>query len=278
MRMHLDLGSFNGMEVLSAGSVIEMQKDQTFGVRIAYTPHPDARRYGLGIWRDIVDGPTAVQLSSQGLFGFSPWVDNERGYFGVFLVEDYFLNVYSLVAQIQATVRGIIDDYDTDGDGQSDGVDADDDADGYGDALERSMPLCANGVNDDQADDAVADDGCPSGASQAGVHAEGEFRIGTWSGVSCEMNGWPSDFVSGGTPDSTNRVTITDLTSFLAPYRHLDTSPGSGSFNARWDLEPGRGLFLDWINISDLTALIAGDTGYPPMLGGSRAFDGPPCA
>jgi hypothetical protein len=89
---------------------------------------------------------------------------------------------------------------------------------------------------------------------------------------------WPSDFVSGGTPDSTDAVTITDLTSFLAPDRRLDTSPGPGAFSARWDLDPGAGLFTHWINISDLTALMAGPTGYPPMLSAARAFNGPECS
>jgi CubicO group peptidase (beta-lactamase class C family) len=276
LQMHLERGSYGGQRVLSPGAVIEMQKDQTFGVPIAYTPHPDSRRYGLGIWRDIVSGPAAVQLSSQGLFGFSPWLDNDRGYFGVFLVEDNYVDVYVLVAQIQALVRGVLDTYDTDADGQPDSTDTDDDADGYSDTVERRMPLCGNGVNDDSADDAAIDDGCPTGASQAGAFAEGEFRIGTWSGDACGASSWPSDLVST-TPDSANKVTLTDLTSFLAPSRRFDTSPGDAAFDTRWDLVTGAGLFPKMVNLTDLTALLAGPTGYPPMFGGVRAFSGPAC-
>jgi hypothetical protein len=88
---------------------------------------------------------------------------------------------------------------------------------------------------------------------------------------------WPSDFAAGGVPDSTNRVTVTDLTSFIAPTRRLDSSPPQPAYSARWDLVPGKGLFANWIAINDLTSLIAGPTGYPPMLGGTRAFNGPPC-
>jgi hypothetical protein len=135
---------------------------------------------------------------------------------------------------------------DTDRDGVENTIDTEDDGDGYTDAAEAAIgtaPLddCAPGAGPD-----------PSLA-------------------------WPSDFVSGGIPDSTDRVTITDLTSFLAPVRRLDTSPPPGNFSARWDLVPGPGLFMHWINITDLTALLAGATGYPPMLGSTRAFNGPPC-
>src|SRR2546422_106895 len=124
-------------------------------------------------------------------------------------------------------------------------------------------------------------DGCP----QSGAFSEGQFNIGTNSLGSCSVGAtpnpspsWPSDFVSGGIPNSTDKITITDLTSFLAPARRLDTSPGNPNFNQRWDLVPGRGLFANMININDLTALIAGTSGFPPMFSGAKAFNGPTCA
>jgi hypothetical protein len=92
----------------------------------------------------------------------------------------------------------------------------------------------------------------------------------------CGATGWPSDLVSV-PPDSANRITLTDLTSFLAPLRRFNTSPGDGGYDVRWDLVPGPGLFMEEINLNDLTALLAGPTGYPPMLGGVRAFGGPVC-
>lgn len=85
------------------------------------------------------------------------------------------------------------------------------------------------------------------------------------------------DFAAGGIPDSTNRLNVVDLTSFLAPVRRLDTSPGHSNFDQRWNLVPGRGLFANWIAVNDLTALLAGPTGFPPMLGGAKAFNGPSC-
>lgn len=89
--------------------------------------------------------------------------------------------------------------------------------------------------------------------------------------------GWPIDFVQGGIPNSTLKVTVTDLTSFLAPVRYLGTNTGARPGDVRWDVTPGKGLFSTDINVSDLTALIAGGTGSPPMLGGTMAFNGPSC-
>ncbi len=165
------------------------------------------------------------------------------------------------------------------------------DGDGYKGGPESGTPLCGNGKDDDDkvyavypgplAEDdglpGVPDDGCPGGPAQVGAFSEGQFRIGLGDQDPCGTNGWPSDFVSGGIPDSTNRVNVLDLTSFLAPVRRLDTSPGHPAFDDRWDLIPGRGLFTTWINVNDLTALFAGSSGFPPMLGGTKAFSGPAC-
>jgi hypothetical protein len=63
------------------------------------------------------------------------------------------------------------------------------------------------------------------------------------------------------------------VTSFLAPLRRLDTNPGDDFYSPRWDLLPGRGSLANFINIQDLLAPLAGDTGYPPMFGGVQAMD-----
>ncbi len=155
------------------------------------------------------------------------------------------------------------------------------DGDGYKGGPEGGTPLCGNGVNDDGvvfggSDDGVADDGC--GANPVvGAFSEAQFSIGLGDQDPCGTNGWPNDFVSGGIPDSTNRSNVLDMTSFLAPVRRLDASPGHPNFDARWDLVPGRGLFATWIAVNDLTSLLAGSSGFPPMLGGAKAFNGPAC-
>ena len=82
---------------------------------------------------------------------------------------------------------------------------------------------------------------------------------------------WPAD-VAGGT--SANKVDMSDLMSFIAPVHHLGTSPGDAGYDPRWDLVPGKGMFAETINVSDMTALL---TVAPPMFSGQRAFGGPAC-
>jgi len=68
-------------------------------------------------------------------------------------------------------------------------------------------------------------------------------------------------------------MSIQDVTSFVAPVRHFDSSPGDEPlYNPRWDIRPGAGALPKWINIQDVLQLVAGPTGNPPMLNGARAF------
>ncbi|HET9476216.1 MAG TPA: thrombospondin type 3 repeat-containing protein, partial [Dehalococcoidia bacterium] len=113
---------------------------------------------------------------------------------------------------------------------------------------------------------------------------EVEMWVGTDSLGRCEVGpvpststDWPSDLVSGGIPDSTDRVNVTDLTAFLVPIRRLNINPGHPNFNPRYDLVPGPGMFAAWININDLTVIIAGASGNPSMFSGVKAFGGPTC-
>jgi hypothetical protein len=78
-------------------------------------------------------------------------------------------------------------------------------------------------------------------------------------------------------PSSFNRINVLDVTSLLAPVRYLGTNVGTNAGDVRFDLTPGKGLFSTDINVADLTTLLAGSTGMPPMLGGQRAFGGPAC-
>jgi hypothetical protein len=178
----------------------------------------------------------------------------------------------------------------------------DSDGDGFTDIAEEGAPLCAGAASEDSFEDSVVNDGCPAlqAAEAACMDAvdsdgdtlindgcptffgfsEGSSNIGTSGFGRCgegagEPSGsWPLDFVSGGTPESTDAVTITDLTSFLAPIRRFDTSPISPGFSERWDLKPGPIFSSVWIAIDDLATMIAGPTGSPPMPPylGTRAF------
>jgi hypothetical protein len=147
--------------------------------------------------------------------------------------------------------------------------DGDDDNDGYTDVAESGNPLCSGSVNDDAFDDAVVNDGCGL-TPQAGSFSESQFKIGTSSKDPCGIDGWPSNLNDGGI--SFNRLDILDVTSFVAPVRRFDTSPGDFGFDSRWDIGPGAGGLTEFINILDVTTLVSGPTGNPPMLNGARAF------
>lgn len=111
LQMHLNKGQFNGKQVLSTTAIDEMERDQTSEIPVAYTPMPDTRHYGLGEWLDSVGrNGKAVQLSSQGAFGFSPWMDRQRNLIGVFLVNNRLRNVYSLVQDMQQAVDQKVDE------------------------------------------------------------------------------------------------------------------------------------------------------------------------
>lgn len=80
-------GIWNGSPYLTSASLAEMQRDQTFGAPVIGSPDPESYGYGYGEWRNFVDEQgTAVQVSSSGRFGTSPWVDHETGVAAVFLV------------------------------------------------------------------------------------------------------------------------------------------------------------------------------------------------
>lgn len=92
--------------------------------------------------------------------------------------------------------------------------------------------------------------------------------IGTNPLLRCGGNEWPADLVDL----NDDRLDLVDLASFIAPVRHLNTSPGDIEYSARWDLVPGSS-FGEQINVADIAALLTGRTGYPPMFGGLRAYN-----
>lgn len=77
--MILHKGMFNGTRILSENSVSEMQVDRISpDIKIGYSPvSMDNIGYGYGEW---VVKPDGKAVTSPGLFGSIPWVDNDRGY------------------------------------------------------------------------------------------------------------------------------------------------------------------------------------------------------
>jgi hypothetical protein len=189
------------------------------------------------------------------------------------------------------------DQANTDGDTLGNACDLDDDNDGLTDTEEfvcGSSPTNATSVpervdgsfagqDDDQ--DGSADEGLPSNAATSDCDGDG-FRGLAEAAIYSDpqgdqdpcgespTRGWPADFIAGGVPESTNRVTIGDLITFLAPVRYINTDLGFHAGDDRWNLVPSEGPIAFDINIQDLTQLLAV---YPPMLAYTRAFAGPVC-
>lgn len=117
VRMVLQRGRFNGSQYLSAQGIAEMQMDLTHGALFDpdASPHPDAYGYGYGQWRHKVDCSTgkAVEVSSSGAFGTSPWVDYDNGVAAVFLayqqdadprLQDKVMQVWDRVSSVVGVV------------------------------------------------------------------------------------------------------------------------------------------------------------------------------
>jgi serine-type D-Ala-D-Ala carboxypeptidase/endopeptidase len=105
-------GVFNGKRILSSNAIREMQKNLTGTLPVIYSPYGNNQpsRYGIGEWIDALDAQgNALQVSSQGAFGFSPWVDKQRKLQGVLLVQASLSSLNPTIQQLQRTVREIID-------------------------------------------------------------------------------------------------------------------------------------------------------------------------
>jgi len=128
---------------------------------------------------------------------------------------------------------------------------------------------CVLTPNSGQADwdaDALGDN-CDDGDDDGFIDST-EWHVGTAPTIRCGGNGWPADIYNEAA--SYNKITIQDVLSFVAPIRHLDTSPGESRFNERWDLVPGTTVLMKHINIQDLLELI---TLRPPMFAGALAYN-----
>jgi FtsP/CotA-like multicopper oxidase with cupredoxin domain len=147
---------------------------------------------------------------------------------------------------------------------------------------ELSLPERVDGAyaGQDEDGDTLLDEPLPGAA--AGVDCDGDGYPGGVEGSiytpatdrdqdPCGSGGWPSNFVDGFW--GPNRLEIHDVVSFVSPVRYLGTSPGDGTFNARWDLTPGPSIGAPHIDIADVTTLVNGGTGYPRMFAGAWAFN-----
>jgi CubicO group peptidase (beta-lactamase class C family) len=119
LQMLLSGGVYKGKQILSQDVIDEMLKDQTCGVPIVHSPwqqyegmSPVAKevRYGIGCWREVVDETEALkEASSQGAFGFSPWIDVDRNVAGVLAVRSRLTKLMPVYLEMKEVIRRIID-------------------------------------------------------------------------------------------------------------------------------------------------------------------------
>jgi len=93
--MILNKGIFNGKRILSEKSIADMQINRVTGdVKVAYSP-AEAGDFGYGFGEWVMETSTSNNLTkavtSPGLFGSFPWVDNEKKYCA-FLMAFYLKN------------------------------------------------------------------------------------------------------------------------------------------------------------------------------------------
>ena len=113
--MLLQGGVFDGERVLTEAAIETMLADQTGGATIVYSPYQpyfwlDASlpgtRYGVGVWREVLDNKGVLtEASSQGAFGFSPWIDRERNLAGVLSVFSTLGAVYPTYYTLKQMIR-----------------------------------------------------------------------------------------------------------------------------------------------------------------------------
>jgi CubicO group peptidase (beta-lactamase class C family) len=92
LRMLAAGGTIDGKQVLTSGSVAEIEKDQVRGLdtradgAVQITGIPT---YGLGVWRDEVAADDSIEVvSGSGALGFYPWIDRVHGTYGIVAVDD----------------------------------------------------------------------------------------------------------------------------------------------------------------------------------------------
>jgi CubicO group peptidase (beta-lactamase class C family) len=86
----------SGQRILSHDAIAEMQSNQINDAKYqkaASFRMEQKNPYGLGEWLDWV-GPDgkAIVLSSDGAFGFRPWIDKQNDIIGVYMVDDHAID------------------------------------------------------------------------------------------------------------------------------------------------------------------------------------------
>jgi CubicO group peptidase (beta-lactamase class C family) len=93
LQMILNDGQYNGAQILSPQTVQMMSTSQISGLPLLRSPGEDdlLLGYSFGFWisdPSLYPGSNGPELSDQGAFGCTPWVDFDLGYSAVLLLKD----------------------------------------------------------------------------------------------------------------------------------------------------------------------------------------------
>jgi CubicO group peptidase (beta-lactamase class C family) len=106
-QMHLNGGTYRDRRILSDQSTATMHTRQAKLELLMAGPY--GNDYGLAFFLDKLDEKgQAHVITHPGLFGTTPWFDEDRELVGVLFVQSNFLRVISLVRDIQAQVRQMV--------------------------------------------------------------------------------------------------------------------------------------------------------------------------
>lgn len=116
LSMILNKGTYDNKIIIKPGSIIEMLKDQMNGASIGYSPYGSLQqllgiKYGIGNWVEARDPKTnnPIESSSQGAFGFSPWIDQNRNMVGVLSVYSELKSVMPTYFKLKKSIKEQID-------------------------------------------------------------------------------------------------------------------------------------------------------------------------
>jgi CubicO group peptidase (beta-lactamase class C family) len=105
-QLYLQDGRYADLQVLQPATVAFMRADQTGGVPYINNPDPRSFGYGIGTWRNRLDGQGAIfEASSAGACGTWPWLDTSAGVAGVFFVDSNLVSVQPYVRRLTPAVR-----------------------------------------------------------------------------------------------------------------------------------------------------------------------------
>ena len=112
LTMILNNGKYKNIKVLTLESVKEMLKDHVGKMPLVFRMYDEITKtynisnYGLGVWIEKIESGTGkvLEVSSQGYYGFSPWIDFKNRLCGVLSVKNELKKVLPVYIQVKKLI------------------------------------------------------------------------------------------------------------------------------------------------------------------------------